>query len=404
VYGQGGTFTTNTVNKGGISANSLYIPYSVAVDISGNLYIFDAGNNRVLENTYDSSASKVYGQGGSFITNTTNKGGISASSLNSPAGGVFDKNGNLYMADQSNNRVLYYPAGSTTATRVYGQGGSFATNTANKGGVSAKSLYGPYTVALDGSGNLYVPDCNNNRVLYYPMGSTTATRVYGQGGSFTTNPANKGGISAKSLYCPSGIAVDKNGNLYISDADNSRVLYYPAGSTTATRVYGQGGSFTTNTANKGGISAISLSIPGLITLDGNGNLYVVDYENHRVLYYLSGSTTAIRVYGQSGSFTTNIVNKGGISAKSLYYPWGIAVDGSGNLYVADYGNSRVLYYPAGTTTATRVYGQGGSFTTNTQNNGGISANSLDEPYSVAVDSSGNLYVFDTLNNRVLVYK
>ena len=209
------------------------------------------------------TASKVYGQGGSFTTNTANNGGISANSLDIPAGGVFDKNGNLYVADQYNNRVLYYPAGSTTATRVYGQGGSFTTNTANKGGVSAKAFIEPYDVALDGSGNLYVSDCGNNRVLYYPAGNTTATRVYGQGGSFTTNTVNKGGISAKSLYCPAGVAVDKNGNLYISDVDNSRVLYYPSGSTTATRVYGQGGSFTTNTANKGGVSAHSLYYPGI---------------------------------------------------------------------------------------------------------------------------------------------
>jgi hypothetical protein len=110
------------------------------------------------------------------------------------------------------------------------------------------------------------------------------------------------------------------------------------------------------------------------------------------------------VYGQGGSFTTAIANNGGISADSLYEPWGPALDGNGNLYVADYGNSRVLYYPAGSTTATRVYGQGGDFTTNTANNGGISANSLDEPFTEVLDTSGNLYIFDAVNNRVLEYK
>ena len=350
------------------------------------------------------TASKVYGQGGSFTTNTANKGGISAKSIEYPVAGVFDKNGNLYVADANNNRVLFYPAGSTIATRVYGQGGSFTTNTANKGGISAKSIDYPWGVAVDGSGNLYVSDCDNNRVLVYPAGSTTALRVYGQGGSFTTNTPNKGGISANSLYCPIGVAVDKKGNVYISDVDNNRVLYYPFRSTTATRVYGQGGSFTTNTVNKGGISADSLYYPSLITLDKNSNVYVVDYFNNRVLYYPSGSTTATRVAGQGGSLTTNTANKGGISAKSLSYPWGIAVDGSGNLYVADYDNNRVLYYPMGSSTATTVYGQFGSFTANTANNGGISASSLYYPLAVALDGSGNLYVFDGDNNRVLGYK
>jgi sugar lactone lactonase YvrE len=350
------------------------------------------------------TASKVYGQGGSFITNTANKGGISASSLDFPTGGAVDKNGNLYVADRFNSRVLYYPAGSTTATRVYGQGGSFVTQNENKGGISARSLSHLYDVALDGSGNLYVSDEHNNRVLYYPAGNTTATRVYGQGGSFATNTANKGGRSAKSLYDPSGIAVDKNGNLYITDQANNRVLYYPAGSTTATRVYGQGGSFTSAADNKGGISANSLYGPGFIALDNSGNLYVADYENSRVLYYPAGKTTATRVYGQGGSFATRTANKGGISANSLNWPWGAFLDSVGNLYIEDYRNNRVLYYPAGHITATAVYGQGGSFTTNIANKGGLSANSLYGPTKVVLDGSGNMYIFDAPNNRVLVYK
>src|ERR1017187_10222297 len=106
------------------------------------------------------------------------------------------------------------------------------------------------------------------------------------------------------------------------------------------------------------------------------------------------STTADVVYGQLGSFTTNTQNNGGVSANSLYSPEVIALDSSGNLYVADTGNHRVLFYPSGSTTATRVYGQGGSFTTNNVNNGGVSANSLEDPWGVALDSSGNLYVAD----------
>ncbi|MGA2688858.1 MAG: hypothetical protein ABSE85_12395, partial [Candidatus Korobacteraceae bacterium] len=138
-------------------------------------------------------------------------------------------------------------AQSTTADVVYGQLGSFTTNTQNNGGVSANSLNSPQVIALDSSGNLYVTDTANSRVLFYPSGSTTATRVYGQGGSFTTNTGNKGGISANSLDEPIGVALDSSGNLYVADYGNNRVLFYPAGSTTATRVYGQGGSFTTNT-------------------------------------------------------------------------------------------------------------------------------------------------------------
>ena len=349
------------------------------------------------------TADVVYGQLGSFTTNTANNGGISANSLHDPDGLASDSSGNLYVSDQQNSRVLFYPAGSTTATRVYGQGGSFTTGNGNKGGISANSLNGPYGIALDSNGNLYVADYGNNRVLFYPAGSTTATRVYGQGGSFTTNTTNNGGISANSLDLPTAVALDSSGNLYVADQYNNRVLFYPSGSTTATRVYGQGGSFSTGGANKGGISANSLAFPTGLAVDSSGNLYVADGNNSRVLFYLSGSTTATGVYGQLGSFTTGTANLGGVSATSLENPAGLALDSSGNLYVADAYNNRALFYFSGSTTATRVYGQLGSFTTNTANNGGISANSLDQPWAVALDSSGNFYLSDLLNQRVLLY-
>ena len=255
------------------------------------------------------------------------------------------------MADQGNNRVLYYPAGSTTATRVYGQLGSFTTNTQNNGGISANSLSAPYGVALDSSGNLYVADAGNCRVLFYPAGSTTAMGVYNLDGSFTDDSC---GTTANSFSFPGAVALDSSGNLYVADEGNNRVLFFLSGMTTATRVYGQLGSFTTGTQNNGGISANSLNLPLGVVVDSSGNLYVGDYNNNRVLFYPSGSTTATRVYGQLGSFTTHTSNNGGISANSLFNSIGVALDSSGNLYVCDYSNQRVLLYPP--TTTPGIYG------------------------------------------------
>ncbi len=348
------------------------------------------------------TAGVVYGQGGSFSTGAANNGGISASSFSSAQGEVIDSNGNLYVADGNNNRVLFFPRGSTTATRVYGQNGSFTTGTANNGGVSANSLNNPQGLALDGSGNLYVADQSNGRVLFYPAGSTTATRVYGQNGSFTSGVQNNGGVTANSLGQPYGLAVDGSGNLYVADYLNSRVLFYPAGSTTATQVYGQGGNFTTNTPNNGGISATSLNQPTGVALDSSGNLYVADIYNNRVLFFPYNSTMATQVYGQGGSFTSSAANNGGVSA-GLNNPMYVTLDSTGDLYVVDRSNNRALFYPFGSTTATRVYGQNGSFSSAAANNGGINANSLSQPWGVAVDASGNLYVSDYSNNRVLEY-
>ena len=340
----------------------------------------------------DSTADVVYGQGGSF---TTSASVLTANGLSSPFGVAADNAGNLYAVD-GNNRALYYPAGSTTATRVYGQGGSFTTNGF---GTDANSLKGPRGLGVDSAGNLYIADMNNNRVLYYPAGSTTATRVYGQGGNLNSGTANLGGVTANSLNGPQGVAVDTAGNVYITDTGNNRVLYYPAGSTTATRVYGQGGSFTSNTANLGGISANSLNNVRQPALDNNGNLYVADTANNRVLFYPAGSTTATRVYGEGGSFTS-ATGLGVTSPNSLGAPYSVAVDSGGNLYAADAAGNRVLYYPAGSTTATAVYGQGGSFTSNLS---GTTANSFAGPYTIAVDPRGDLIVADYPNNRLLKF-
>ena len=342
------------------------------------------------------TAIRVYGQLGSFTTHRANKNGVSANSLYDPAGVFVDISG-VYIVDHENNRVLFYPGDSTTPSRVYGQLGSFTTNQLNKNGLSANSLFLPSSVFVDSSG-VYIADTNNQRVLFYPGESTTASRVYGQDGDFTSSQQNKNGVSANSLFFPSSVAVDSSG-VYIVDLRNNRVLFYPGRSTTASRVYGQLGSFTTNRGNKNGVSASSLYDPQSVVVDSSG-VYIVDYQNNRALFYPGRSTTASRVYGQDGNFTSDLLEKNGVSGKSLFYPNGLAADSSG-VYISDSQNSRVLFYPGESTTATRVYGQHGNFTTRTDNYPAISASSLSIPQSVTATSSG-VYIADGIN-RVLFY-
>ena len=163
--------------------------------------------------------------------------------------------------------------------------------------------------------------------------------------------------------------------------------------TSADRVFGQSGSFTTNTCNNGGITAGSLCAPSRAALHASGDLFVSDTGNHRLSEYnvpLTTDTVADRVFGQGGKLTANNCNNGGLSASSLCYPSGVTIDTSGNLFVADstsvgpsvFGNNRVLEYDLPLTTNTvadRVFGQGGTFSTNTCNNGGVTANSLCGP-------------------------
>jgi Calx-beta domain/NHL repeat len=408
VWGQA-TFTTATA---GLGSNGLNYPQGLFVDSAGNLYVADGNNNRLLyfANDGNTTADKVYGQGGVFSTGTANKGGLSADSLNSPKHISLDANGGLYVADPGNNRALYYANdGNTTADKVWGQGGNFLSNNTT-GGVNAKLTNNPYRVTTDSTGGVYVADSTNNRVLYFANdGNTTADKVWGQGGSFLTNQANKGGVSADSLSNPLGVISDSTGGVYIADSANNRVLYFANdGNTTADKVWGQGGSFLTNQANNGGVSADSLRLPRAVALNSDGGLYVADTENHRVLYFANdGNTTADRVYGQSGSFTANGGNQGywdfGTLGIFLHYPVDVAVDSNGGLYVADTANNRVLYFSDhNDSNADKVYGQPG-FSSMTINYGGLSASSLHFPHAVALDRNNNLYVADTNNNRVLYF-
>jgi hypothetical protein len=352
---------------------------------------------------------------GNFTGNAANAGGISARTLFNPIGLALASNRDFFIVDYGNNRVLQFSALNTTAKQVYGQGGNFSSNVINfpSGSITAATAEGfnnPAGVTLDVNNNIYLSDWKNSRVLYIPAGSTLPTRVYGQGGSFTSNLLNfpSGIPSASNLGYSWSTFVDSNNGLYIGDLINSRVLYYNSSSTVASRVWGQGGLFDSRVVNYpdgliGVASASSLRAPTMGILDNSGGLYIVDCGNNRALFFLNGSTIASRVYGMGGNFSATSLNTGGISADSLYLPETIALDSAG-IYLSDTGNNRVLYFLGNSTTASRVYGQGGDFTTSDPNKGGVSASSLNLPGALIYDSiSAGLYVSDFGNHRVLFF-
>lgn len=341
-------------------------------------------------------AARVYGQP-DFASGAA---GHDADGLFFPIGLAQDGSGGLYVADRNNSRILVYDNdGDATADRVYGQHGELDAYTQNYDGTggsnlpNADTLNFPVAIALDADDGLYVTDRENHRVLYYAAdGDTTADRVYGQFGQFSTNPPNNNGLGGNGIPSAAsigvfalGILADGGDGLYVSDSSNNRVLFYePAGNTNADTVYGQFGIFTTGVENNDGSgatgtpSAESLNFPRGLALDDSGGLYVADRENHRVLYFAAdGDTVADRVYGHGGSFTSGVVNddgagsEGAPTADSLNQPPSVALDEDGGLYVADRDNNRVLYFAAdGDTTADWVFGQFGSFASNVENNDG----------------------------------
>jgi hypothetical protein len=169
-----------------------------------------------------------------------------------------------------------------------------------------------------------------------------AAVVIGQPG-FASNACNSMGISPRSLCLPSGAAVDSSGHLYVADQANNRVLEYAAPfviGAAATLVFGQGGSFTTNVANKRNqmlplATAGTLYAPAGVAVDSLGNLYVSDWGNHRVLEYLTPlatDTLADLVIGQPNLSTNTCAPR---SAATVCQPAGVGLDSKRNLYVAD---------------------------------------------------------------------
>ena len=418
VIGQA-SFAIGAPNEGGpVSAAGLFAPTGIAFDSSGNLWVADSGNNRVLEFTAPFStgeaASTVLGQ----AAFNTNGAAATASAMNNPSTLAFNS-GNLWVVDTSNNRVLEFasastlPAAGASASVVVGQ----TSFTSRSSSASATGLWGPTGIAFDSSGNLWVADTLNNRVLEYPSASLSssgpaASLVVGQA-AFAPANANEGStVNSAGLFEPTSVAFDSSGNLWVADTLNNRILEYPSASLSssgpsATLVVGQS-VLTSGSANGGSsyVNAAGLYTPISLAFN-SGNLWVSDMLNNRVLEYpltslSSSGPSATLVVGQS-VLTSGTDSGNSPSASSLNDPSAQAFDSSGNLWVADTGNNRILEFKAPFYTgeaASLVIGQS-SFTTS---GSGTTATSLDGPTSIVFDSSGNLWVADTGNNRILEFK
>jgi len=349
VLGQTG-FTSNgfATTKSGLN-----FPENMAFDSHGNLWVADEDNNRVLEYAYPfyngMNASLVIGQSG-FTTSSSFP--TTASNLNGPSDVAFDSSGNLWVVDQNNYRVLEYVPGTSgcptgqfcngmSASLVIGQ----PVLTLSEAQSGAYGFACPAGEAFDSSGNLWVVDPCLNRVLEFTYPFSTfepASLVIGQSGFTAYDPAT----SQSGLSAPNGIAFDSSGNLWVADEGNNRVLEYLIGSgfstgMSASLVIGQTG-FTTHGYSD---SALGLKEPSAVAFDSSGNLWVTDYDNSRVLEYLIGSgfstgMSASLVIGQTG-FGSNAHST---TATGLTYPTAAAFDSSGNLWVADQSNNRVLGY------------------------------------------------------------
>ncbi len=362
------------------TATALSSPVGAALDASGNLFI--AETHRVRYVAAATGIIATVGGDGTFGFGGDGGSAISAV-LNTPTGLAFN-NGTLFIADQQNHRVRVVSAAGAIST-VAGDGGP--ANTGDGLAALNASLALPDALAFDPAGNLYIADMNANRVRRVDA-TGIITTFAGNGG--VGGYGSEGTPAAlMSLNAPQGLAADSLGNVYVSDTNNNRVIQVD----TAGDFHTVAGTGTAGSAGDG-TTLGELYGPVGLAVDGQDNLYIADCWNHRIRMLSPGSAiTTIAGTGTSGFSGDG----GAATAAALSYPAGVAVDGSGNIFIADSGNQRVrIVTPDGNITT--IAGTGSA--SYNGDSGAALDIALDNPYGLTVDAKGNIYVADSGNNRV----
>ena len=355
-------------------------PEGVAVDGAGNLFIADRDNHRIRKVDTAGVITTVAGTG---ETGFRGDGGpATAARLFFPAGVAVDGAGNLFIADQYNARVRKVDSAGVITT-VAGLGNHGFSGDGSP--ATAARLFFPADVAVDGAGNLFIADTWNQRIRKVDTAGVITT-VAGTGRSGFSGDG--GPAPAARLFFPAGVAVDGAGNLFIADRGNYRIRKVDtAGVITTVAGTGRSGF----SGDGGPAPAARLFFPAGVAVDGAGNLFIADQGNYRIRKVdTAGVITTV-----AGTGTRGFSGDGGPAADAtLTQPFGVAVDGAGNLFFADEGNHRIRKVDAaGVITTVAGTGERGD--------GGPAVNApLDRPSDVAADGAGNLFIADTWNQRI----
>ena len=313
-------------------------------------------------------------------------GGVAtAALLNSPGAAAVDASGNLYISDRANQRIRKVDAAGNISTVAgtgrpgYSGDGSAAV---------AARIKNPSGIAVDGSGDVLFADMGNNRIrMINPAGIITTVAGTGKPGYSGDGSA----AALASINHAEGVAIDAKGNIYISDTGNNRVrIISPAGIITTIAGTGRPGYG----GDGGPATSARLNRPAGVAVDSSGRIYIADCYNQRVrVIDTSGTITTLAGTGKAGYAG----DEGPATSARLNFPSGVAVDASGNVYISDWHNQRVRMVDAsGTINTLAGTGKAGF------SGDGSAAGSamLNYPFGVAVDASGDVFVADSKNNRV----
>jgi sugar lactone lactonase YvrE len=379
-----GTVTTLAGNSGqagstdGTGSGALFLyPFAVAVDSAGNVYVADSGNQNIRRITPGGTVTTLAGTAG--VEGSTD-GTANGALFNQPQGIAVDATGNIYVSDTNNCtiRKVTQAGVTTTIAGAVGQSGA-----ADGTGGSARFAY-PIGIATDASGNVYVADLDNSAVRKVTPTGVVSTIAGDLGSSGTLDGQ---GTSARFNH-PSAVALDAAGNVYVVDTSNQtiREISVAGNVTTLAGTPGIGGR------SDGSGAGATFFYPAGIAATASGVVYIADTGNHSIRAMVSPGvvTTLAGSVGQKGSAD------GTGSAATFAYPYGVAIANSGVVYIADSGNNTIRVASSGgsVTTFAGTAGVAGSA------DGQGAAASFNDPTGVAVDGSGNVFVADTGNSVI----
>lgn len=395
-FNLGGTYSGD---GGPATSAGLSAPGGVALDGAGNLFIADMGNNVIRRvdavTGVITTAAGNFNSGGRF---SGDGGPATSAGLNAPNSLAFDASGNLFIVDAANEAIRRVDAKTGIISTIAGTGsglegfsgdGGPATN-ANLNLVVAFSFVSATDVAVDASGNIFIPDTFNSRVRRIDA-ATGNISTFAGGGS-----GGDGGAALNAVLAfPVALKLDSSGNLFIGQRDDGRVRKLNTSSGQITTVAGNGIlSATDNIADGSAATSVSLASPIGLAFDGSGNLFIADSFHGRVRRVDSATGIITTVAGGGTGCPGSGPGDGGPATSAcLGVVRTISLDSAGNLFLNDFRNCRIRRVDASTGIITTVAGNG---TQSISPDGGLATSTpLDRPTCVTLDTAGNIFICDS---------
>jgi hypothetical protein len=374
-------------DNGPATAAQLSDPESVAVDSAGDLFIADTFGSRVREVILSTGTITTVAGRGAGVYDGDN-GPAAAADLAFPCSVAVDDAGNIFIAESGDNRVREINHATGVIATVAGNGtGGYS---GDGGPATAAQLWDPAALAVDSAGDLFIADSDNARIREVHLSTGVITTVAGGG---DLGLGDNGPATAAELDGPSGVAVDTAGDLVIADYGHNRIREVNQGSGAIVTIAGNGSGG--GGGDNGPATAAALNDPFGVAVDSAGDLFIADALDNciREVSHATGAITTVAGGGNQG-----LGDGGQATAAELDQPWGVAVDSAGELFIADGSDNRVREVNLSTGVITTVAGDGAQGYSG--DNGPATAAQLDWPTSVTVDSAGDLFIADTLNDAV----